>query len=144
MKIELLDNECLPKYSNTGDACVDFIARTDVQWRNTDGLRTALVPLGVKVAVPRGYGLFLFSRSGMGFNRQITLINSVGVIDSSYKDEIMCKLVWQGDDVYMRPEPIKKGDKVCQGCIIETPKMYFNVVDSIGKTKKAGFGSSGK
>jgi dUTP pyrophosphatase len=141
MRIELVEGGELPRYGNDGDACVDFFAREDVEWTVTSGIHTALVPLGVKVKVPNGYGLFLFSRSGMGFNNNITLINSVGVIDKSYRNELMCKLVWQGVG-FAFPQPITKGQRVCQGCIIETPRIYFDVVDDIGEGK-AGFGSSG-
>jgi len=138
MKIVLVDsNSKLPEYSRDGDAGIDFYSRAEAYWE--DG--TAFVPLGVKVAIPLNHVLLIFSRSGHGFNRGISLVNCVGVIDSNYRGEICVKLKSDRKN----QEDIKIGEKVAQGILFELPRIYLDLVDELPISNRGenGFGSSG-
>jgi len=143
MKIKLLDKECKPTYAHIDDACMDCRAREAVKYTYTGSTFVAEVPLGFKIAVPKEYVLLLFSRSGMGFKDITTLVNSVGVIDSGFTSEIKIKLVSQQSNYC--PEPIKKGNKVCQMMLVHRPTIYLKEVKELEPTQRGenGFGSSG-
>ena len=140
MDVKLYKGGKLPQYTTTGDACMDCYAAHNTEWLLEKGSFTATIRLGFGCQVPRGYGLFLFSRSGMGFKSHIQLVNGVGVIDGSYGlNEIQCKLIAPTNII---PQPIRKGDRVCQMCLVQTPEIFWNVVED-GKSGKNGFGSTG-
>ncbi len=146
MKIELLNKKCLPQYESSGAGAMDCVASKDVEWEFNGTVHTAIVPLGFKVKVPTDHTLFIFSRSGMGFKHNISLANSVGVIDSDYRGEVMAKLIRHKISLES-PEDIKQGDRVCQMILIETPKMYLTQVDNINDWEttrgERGMGSTG-
>ncbi len=142
MDLVLVDEHSkIPEYSRVDDGGVDFFARCDVEWWYESSSLTALVPLGVKVEVPKGYVLLIFSRSGHGFNHGISLVNCVGVIDSNYRGEICTKLTTNN----CLAMGIKKGERVAQGILFEIPHMTFEVVDKLSESNRgeAGYGSSG-
>ena len=70
-----------PAY-NDGDAGVDLTSVTDMTLGAGD---RALVPTGIAVAIPAGYGGFVQPRSGLAARRGITLTNSPGLIDGNYR-----------------------------------------------------------
>lgn len=109
-----------------------------------DGIWRCNVPLGFALKCPKEHGIFLLSRSGMGKNESITLVNSVGLGDRSFgNNEYGAMFVKQGVTT-VSPDPIKKYQKVAQIVIIETPKIYLDVVDDFSiENTKDGFGSSG-
>ena len=143
MKIELLDKACMPRYAHVNDAAMDCIARTDVSWTTENNVQVAYVPLGFKISIPKNYVLLLFSRSGQAWKSNITLSNSVGVIDSGFTGEVQAKLIRQGVSMD-GPMDINKGDRVCQMMLVELPRIYLDVVDKIENTDRSnGFGGSG-
>lgn len=104
---------------------------------------TFKVPTGIAVSMPRDdmVGL-LFSRSSMGTNYNITIPNSVGVIDSDYRGEIFVSLHNFSDNDYT----INPMDRIAQIVFLPIFSVDFNLVDSLDKTQRGegGFGSSGK
>ena len=143
MQIELLDKNCLPLYKNDGDACMDCRSRVDVEWQWEGGMKVAYVPLGFKVKVPRGYALKLYSRSGHGWKDNITLANSVGIIDSGYREEVQAKLIQHSVNIES-PSKVNQYDRICQMALVEVPTIYLDVVDELDTTTRGGgFGSSG-
>jgi len=143
MRIELLDKDCMPSYTHEHDACMDCRARVDVEWEVEGDVLVAYVPLGFKIAVPRGHAIKLYSRSGHGWKDNITLANSVGIIDHSFRGELQAKLIRVGVST-SSPESIKKGDRVCQMALEEMPHIYLDEIESLDSTNRGeGFGSSG-
>ena len=145
MNIELLEDGVLPQYAHQADACMDCFSREDVEWEYEHGVQTATMPLGFKIEIPRGYALLLFSRSGMGFRDNISLANSVGVIDCGFTGEVKVKLIKHSITMDCK-EPIQKGDKVCQMALFRRPKIYLNKVDKLEPNERGvnGFGSTGR
>lgn len=142
IKVKLLnDNAVLPHYAHDGDACFDLFATEDVKWSYDSGVLTATVGTGLAFEIPKGYTMFIFSRSGHGFKHGVTLANSTGVIDSTFRGEVMVKLT-----SHLHTFDIVKGTKVAQACIIETPKVFFEVVNELSETERGenGFGSTDK
>ena len=143
MKIELLDDKCLPAYSQDGDIGMDVRTRVDADWIWENGIQVCYLPLGFKINIPLGYGLFLYSRSGHGFKENIQLANSTGLIDQGFDHEVVVKLIKIGTSM-IAPMQINKYDRVAQMVLKEIDRIYLKVVDKIDSSNRSeGFGSSG-
>ena len=53
----------------------------------------ALVPTGIAIAIPAGYAGFVQPRSGLALRHGVTCLNTPGLIDAGYRDEIRVLLV---------------------------------------------------
>ncbi|MHB8330046.1 MAG: dUTP diphosphatase, partial [Acidimicrobiales bacterium] len=76
----------VPGYAHAGDAGADLYARVDVTLRPGGG--RALVPTGVALAIPPGYAGFVQPRSGLALHHGVTCLNTPGLIDAGYRDEL--------------------------------------------------------
>jgi len=98
-----------------------------------------LVKTGIAVAVPVGYGLFIWDRSGLSSRHGLHRL--AGVVDSSFRGEVCVVLVNLGDSSYT----IKAGDKIAQGILAPIALSQAEEVDELDSTERGekGFGSSG-
>ena len=144
MKIKRLHEKAiLPRYATDGSSAFDLFCYEEPQWTYEDTNHwLATINTGWAFEAPRGYGMFILSRSGHGFKYNTQLINSVGLTDSDYRGEVKVKLI----SFDTMPPPIKAGTAIAQACIIETPRQFFEVVDELTDTKRGenGFGSTDK
>lgn len=130
----------LPTYATDGSACMDIYALTAVP----QGDGSILCRTGWAVAIPEGWAMLIYSRSGMGFNENTRLSNCVGVIDSDYRDEVMVKLHC---DIPGRLPQVKKGDRVAQFMLVPVESVELEQVPELPEatsTRSGGFGSTGK
>ena len=79
-------------------------------------------------------------RSGLALKHGITVLNTPGTIDNSYRKEIGIILINHGHEPYM----INKGDKIAQMLIRTLAPSQMEVVDFVEDTGRGGFGSTGK
>ena len=129
----------LPKYATADSAGVDFYAYLDAPLVLNPGERK-LIPLGVAMAIPKGYELQLRPRSGLALKHGITLVNTPGTIDSDYRNEIGAIVINHGTE----PVVIADGDRIAQGVFNEYIQAKFVAVDELDETeRKGGFGSTG-
>ena len=123
-----------PRRATEGSAGYDFIApeRVVVPAHST-------VKFGSKVhtTIREGYVLKLYIRSSLGLKHGISLPNSVAVIDSDYRDEIIAALRNDSDEDFI----LEKGDRYMQG-IFE--KYYLVEGDKPKGKRTGGVGSTGK
>lgn len=141
IKIKILDNALpIPKYYYQGDAGCDLCSRVDLILKPGE---RALVPTGIELSIPKGYAGFIQPRSGLSYNNGISIVNTPGLIDSSYRGEI-CAILINLDKKHSFS--IKHGDKICQIVFKKIEKARFVQVYNINKTRrgKSGFGSSDK
>lgn len=138
--IKILDPRAtVPEHAyDEGDAGVDLASIEDLTL--LEGQR-ALVPTGIAVAIPPGYGGFVQPRSGLAAEFGITLTNSPGLIDSNYRGEIRIIIQNTGHSDF----EIKSGDRVAQLVIMPVEQAEFEVVDELPDSGRGegGFGSSG-
>ena len=101
---------------------------------------TATIRTGLKVSFPSHLSLLIFSRSGMGFKKNVRLANCVGVIDADYRGEIMVKLTNDGEQAIS----ILTGDRIAQAVMIPFFELSFVEAD-LDETDRGekGFGSTG-
>jgi dUTP pyrophosphatase len=109
---------------------------------------------GIALEIPEGYVGLVFPRSSVT-KYDLMLKNCVGVIDASYRGEIMCrfqgtnsiqysagnkKMKIYGDNIY------KVGERVAQVVFLELPKITLKEVQELSETQRGsgGFGHTGK
>lgn len=79
-------------------------------------------------------------RSGLALKRGVTVLNTPGTIDNSYRKEIGVILYNAGHESYT----INKGDKIAQMLIRPLYLSNFEIVEDFEDTGRGGFGSTGK
>jgi dUTP pyrophosphatase len=131
----------LPTYAHAGDAGADLFAREDALVAASGG--RALVPTGVAIALPEGWAGFVQPRSGLALRHGVTVLNSPGLIDSGYRDEVKVILVnTDRDEDYQ----VHRGDRIAQLVIRPVAEATFPVVEELPPSARdvGGFGSSGR
>ena len=160
-EVEVLIEICrqgavLPTYANPSDAGMDVYAAEDVIISPGD---TAVVPTGLKVAIPEGYEIQVRPRSGISLKTPLRISNSPGTIDCGFRDEvgIIMSNTSSGDygeniltidnkDNVQGIYKIRKGDRVAQIVLQVVPRIKFKLTDSVNKAggnRGGGFGSTG-
>ena len=132
---KLVENAIIPTYAKPGDAGMDLYS-TSIEV-SEDGVVT--YGTGLSMEIPEGYVGLLFPRSS-NYKQDLVLCNSVGVIDSGYRGEIMFKYFQIGENMY------KVGDRVGQIIILPYPQIEFTEVENLSKTERGegGFGHTGE
>jgi dUTP pyrophosphatase len=147
VSIKLLDPDLvLPKYANVGDAGLDLVARVDVELAPAGG--RFVMPTGIAIAVPLGWGGFVLPRSGLAARNGVTVVNGPGLVDAGYRGEIMVPLINTDPQV---PYAIKRGERIAQLLFLPVPEVLWELTDELpgvpggeGGRGAAGFGSSGR
>ncbi len=152
------EDAILPGYAKPGDAGMDVCAAEDAIIKPGE---TAIIPTGLKLAIPYGYEIQVRPRSGISLNTPLRLSNSPGTIDSGYRDELGIIMTNSSESCGVNEDKIhemgtkgnlkgtykiKKGDRIAQIVLQVVPKIKFKVVDSvkdIGSDRGGGFGSTG-
>lgn len=131
----------LPTYARPGDAGADLVAREGVVLPAAGG--RALVPTGVAVAIPDGYAGFVQPRSGLALRHGVTCLNTPGLIDSGYRDELKVVLVNTDPE---HDYEVHRGDRIAQLVIQRVEHAAFLAVDELPDTSRGGggFGSTGR
>ena len=129
----------LPKYGKPGDAGADLASRIDF---TLPAGERALIPTGISVALPPGYVALVHPRSGLAIKNGISMVNTPGTVDASYRGELQIILINhdKSEDFV-----IKKGDRIAQLVIQKVEQAEFIEVDALPGTDRGagGFGSTG-
>lgn len=138
----LLDPDLpVPAYARPGDAGADLVARTGAVVKAGGG--RALVPTGVRLAIPDGYAGFVQPRSGLALRHGVTLANSPGLIDSGYRDELAVIVINTDPETDFR---IERGDRIAQLVIQRVEEAAFRLADELPESVRGlgGFGHTGR
>ena len=131
----------LPGYARAGDAGADLVARVGVTLAPNGG--RAMVPTGVALAIPEGYAGFVQPRSGLALRHGVTCLNTPGLIDSGYRDELAVLLV---NTDPLTPYEVHRGDRIAQLVIQPVEEAVFLEVEALSDSERGlgGFGSTGR
>lgn len=136
---KLSENAVIPTYAKDGDAGMDLVA-TSIKFDGTQ----VTYGTGLAMEIPEGFVGLVFPRSSIR-KTDLSLSNSVGVIDSGYRGEIQAtfnqkSLSKDGQILY------GVGDRIMQIMIIPHPPVQFIEVNELSDTLRGegGFGSTGK
>ena len=131
----------LPAYKTSGSSGMDIMAYTKNKITIGTG-KTATIPTGIAVAIPKNYEIQIRPRSGLAAKKNISVLNTPGTIDSDYRGEIKIILI----NLSKRSFVVKSGDRVAQMVLCPIAKGKLQEVRKLPKTVrgKGGFGSTGK
>lgn len=137
MKVQLKTDIYPPIRSSEGSAGLDI--RTPRTLDLYPGEEVS-VHTGIRVAIPKFYFGLLVPRSGLG-RRGLMLTNTVGIIDSDYRGEIIVSV----RNMSNVPLIIAEGDRFCQLIICHYLHIDPKIVDDLDDTDRGdgGFGSTG-
>ena len=134
--VKLDEKMSIPSYAHPGDAGLDLRSAVNTLIKSGDA---ALIPTGIKIAIPSGYVGLVWDKSGYAAKNSIHTL--AGVVDSGYRGEIRIVLKNFGNDDFN----VTKDMKVAQ--LLIQPIVTANIVevDSLEETSRAegGFGSTG-
>ena len=135
----------LPAYETAGSAGMDLRANFASDAR--DGITLvpmgrALVPTGVRIAIPEGFEAQIRPRSGLALKHGITLANSPGTIDADYRGPLGIILINLGSE----PFHVGHGDRIAQILFAPVVQGQWTEVELLSETVRGagGFGSTGQ
>jgi dUTP pyrophosphatase len=130
----------LPACAHPGDAGYDLYAREAAHLPAGGG--RALVPTGIALALPPGYAGFVQPRSGLALRHGVTCLNTPGLIDAGYRDEVRVVLVNLDP---AEPFDVTRGDRIAQLVVQQVETIEWRVVDTLDESSRGtgGFGSTG-
>ena len=162
VKVKKLDDKAvIPAYAHQdGDMGMDITA---ISYEYDPVYDRYIYHTGLAFELPKGYGMLIFPRSS-NCKKDAYLCNSVGVLDSNYRGELifMYKNRTRSEDlIYPKMDmdmnfrnlelenefaPYKAGDRIGQIIIFPYPKIEFLEVDELNETTRGtgGFGSTDK
>lgn len=133
----------LPSYASAGAAGADLRANFSdrVELVLAAGAR-ALVPTGLRFAIPEGFEVQIRPRSGLALKHGITLPNAPGTIDSDYRGALGVIVLNAGQDSFT----IAHGDRIAQMIVAPVVRANFELVEQLSETARGegGFGSTGR
>lgn len=127
----------IPQYAKHGDAGMDLTATS----KSYDEHGNVCYGTGLAFEIPHGYVGLLFPRSS-NTKKDLILGNSVGVIDSGYRGEVVFK--FKATNWCDSFSDYKLGDRIGQIIIMPYPQIEFNLVDELSSSDRGvgAFGST--
>lgn len=141
MNIKKLNEKAIiPTYGTEFSAGADLYACIEEEITINPG-ETKLIPTGLAMEIPVGYGGFIYARSGLATKKGLAPANKVGVVDADYRGEVMVALYNQSST----EQTVAPQERIAQLVIAPFLKVEFNEVDELNETVRGegGFGSTG-
>ena len=141
INIKLLNNLAkFPTCADSGSAGYDLYSAisNDVQ---IPPHSTVKIGTGIALSIPLGYFGAIYARSGISTKRNLRPGNCVGIIDSSYRGEIIVALHNDSPEI----KTVQAGERIAQLVIQKHEIINFIEVDELDETDRGieGFGSTG-
>jgi len=130
----------IPAYAHEGDAGADLFSTID---RVLQPGERALIPTGLKMAIPHGYEGQVRPKSGLALKHGLTVLNTPGTVDAPYRGEVGVILInLDPKNAY----EVKKGEKVAQMVFNKVEYAAFTEAAELAGTTRGegGYGSTGK
>jgi dUTP pyrophosphatase len=134
---KLHENAVIPSYSKVGDAGMDLTITSIISDTTTD----VTYGFGIALEIPRGYVGLIFPRSSVR-KYDLSLTNSVGVIDSGYRGELQATFKkTNGLDSFK----YNTGERGAQIIIMPHPNIELIEFKDLSSSERGegGFGSTG-
>ena len=131
----------LPEYATAQSAGLDLRAHLTEPLLLQPGER-ALIPTGLRMALPPGWEAQVRPRSGLALKQGITVLNSPGTIDADYRGPVGVILINHGAD----PFSVEPGERIAQLVFARFEQAVWQTVKELDQTERAegGFGHSGR
>ena len=141
IKVHYSGKHALPQFETSQSAGMDLRANINAPVVLQPGDR-ALIPTGIKIALPDGYEAQIRPRSGLAYKHGITVLNSPGTIDADYRGDVGVLLINHGREVFT----VEDGMRVAQMVVAQYSQFEWESVEDLDETARGagGFGSTGK
>ena len=141
--VYLKEGARMPEYADEGSSGADLFALTDKDIVLLSG-EFKTINTGVYVDIPQGNEIQIRPRSGLAAKNGITVLNTPGTIDSSYRGEIKIILINLSKRTFVVTNHMKIAQMV--GASIEKLNLIKkDSLDELSKTERGegGFGHTG-
>jgi dUTP pyrophosphatase len=130
----------LPSYATEGAAGMDLIAAIAQPLTLAPGGR-ALIPTGLRVALPEGHEWQIRPRSGLALKHGVMVANTPGTVDEDYRGEVGVILLNLGAEPFV----VERGMRIAQAVLAPVTRGAFREVAALPATRRGegGFGSTG-
>ena len=144
----------LPEYADTGSSGMDLKAWKYCKIRELDKALNfpeegvclysgdrILIKTGLCIQLPKGYEAQVRPRSGLALKHGISVVNTPGTIDESYRGDIGVILINHGKYPFL----IKEGDRIAQLVFQKVEKFQLKISEELSDTGRGtgGYGSTG-
>jgi dUTP pyrophosphatase len=141
MKVKILklhDLAVVPEYKHDGDSGLDLYSIEEQILQPGD---VKLIQTGIAIELPEGTEAQIRPRSGLALKHSVTVLNTPGTVDASYRGEIGVILINHGKN----PFHVQQGMRIAQMVITPVIKAEIEQVNSLDETTRGsgGFGSTG-
>jgi dUTP pyrophosphatase len=142
MKVKIVSHSKhpLPAYETIASAGMDLRANIDEPIM-LKSLERALVPTGIFIELPVGFEAQVRQRSGLAYNKGITVLNTLGTIDADYRGEVKVILVNLSNEDFI----VNDGERIAQMIVAAHEKVEWVQVEDLQETDRGvgGFGHTG-
>lgn len=140
---KIVPEAVIPRRAHDSDAGFDLVA---VSCKVEDGMY--VYGTGLAFEIPEGYVGLVFPRSSIA-KKDLILSNSVGVIDSGYRGEVMAKFHQARRMFEMSSDEFpayRIGERIAQIVFVKLPDVELVEADELSPSERGtgGYGSSGK
>ncbi|MGL4324986.1 MAG: dUTP diphosphatase [Beijerinckiaceae bacterium] len=132
----------LPAYETAGAAGMDMrAALPENEPVMIQPLARAVIPTGLRIALPAGHEAQVRPRSGLAARHGVTVVNSPGTVDEDYRGELMVALINLGAEVFT----VTRGMRIAQMVVAPVTRVIWQESDVLDATNRAdgGYGSTG-
>lgn len=139
LKIKRLNSSAIiPEQQSEGAAGIDLAMPIDLAVGRPNSVH--YIKMGFAIEVPKNHMALIAPRSSL-HKLKASLANTLGIIDSDYRGEIIVPLLFHGDGILL----LERGQRIAQLIVTPTPKYDIIEVQRLTKTGRGdgGFGSTG-
>ena len=124
----LSKNIPLPKYETDGSSGMDLAANIDQIVEIQPG-KSAIIPTGLLLSIPKNYEIQIRPRSGLAAKNQISVLNTPGTIDADYRGELKVILINLGEKIFK----VEKGLRIAQMVLCPVIKAVLKKLMNLKK-----------
>ena len=129
------------QFYNPGDSGLDLFCPETITIQPGETIKINLQIKCEAIEGDSNLSYYLYPRSSI-IKTPLRLSNSVGIIDSGYRGDIIACV----DNIKNVPYEIKQGDRLFQICAGDLRPFGYELVDDLSNTRRGsgGFGSTGR
>jgi dUTP diphosphatase len=130
----------LPSYATLDAAGMDLHAAVESEVTLLPGER-ALIPTGLRIALPPGYEAQVRPRSGLALRHGISMVNTPGTLDADFRGAVAVLLINHGHE----PFTVHRGDRIAQMVVAPVIRATWVEVAELPPSERGegGFGHTG-
>lgn len=129
--------DLIPAYQTSGSAGFDIAANLPEKPLVIDPQECMAIPTGILYKnMPKDLALWITPRSGLALKHKITVLNTPGLCDSDFPNEVMVILMNFGKEPFV----VKHGDRIAQGVFVKVE--HPDCIAVLSNERIGGFGST--